>query len=135
MTREVPYQTGEQAWGGGAESIFWSTSWNGTRYNANAARDWKAMDRSERHLLLSPLLHVVKPAIRCMEQGFDGCAVLRINRNANTHGKAEAPRDRWESVRIPASTASASLPLLSADDCKLVTAISRRRVNRSTGEA
>src|ERR1700674_1365993 len=33
------------------------------------------------------MFELVECAIRCLEQGFIGCPILRINRNANAHGK------------------------------------------------
>ena len=42
-----------------------------------------ALDRSG---CLVEVFHLVERAIRCLEQGFDGCAILGIDRNANAHG-------------------------------------------------
>src|SRR6267143_3883801 len=121
---------------GAAESIFGRTSCNSTRTTRTRHEIGDAMDRSERHLLLSPLLHVVKPAIRRMEQGFDGCAVLRINRNANTHRKQRLLAIAGKPFANPASDCVGFFAVaLRQNDRKLVTTISRRRVNRSTGEA
>ena len=41
-----------------------------------------ALDRSE---CILKMFHLVECAIRCLEQGFIGRAILRINRNANAH--------------------------------------------------
>jgi hypothetical protein len=45
-------------------------------------RSANALDRSG---YLVQFFHFVERAIRCPKQGFDGCAILWINRNANAH--------------------------------------------------
>src|SRR5579872_6610702 len=81
------------------------------------------------------LFHLVKRTVRCLEQAFDRCAILWVNRDSDTDGKPRLFGVIGQPFANPAADCvRLFVASLRQNNCEFVATVTGRCVNRPTGE-